>query len=294
MPDYGNARIAARRSRLLDEAALEQLAQSGSPAGALSLLERRPGWSELLRAARQAVHEPAATMELAIELFRATELSQLPRWYSGRTRRLVEALVLDLDLERVLALVRRRRAGQDAEAINPTITRGALLDGAALVELARQPNRAALVSALGQSDLIDAGEAARLARTSAGLTDAELEAALGVAWARAKRARADGAGPDAAFVRRLLDEEDAERRSVAEELSTGGSGVGALVERGIHLARLDRVAAKSLRDPGGIGPVAAYVAAVEAQAIRLRTVLARLSAGWSVEMARSYLAGAGA
>lgn len=294
MPDYGNARIAARRSRLLDEAALEQLAQSGSPAGALALLERRPGWSELLRAARQVVHEPAATMELAIELFRATELSRLPRWYSGRARRLAEALVMDLDRERVLALARRRRAGQDAEAINPTITRGALLNGEALAELARQPSRAALLTALGRMGLIDAGDAARLARTSGGLTDSELEAALGAAWARARRGRAAGPGGDAALVRRLLGEEESERRSVAEELSTGGPGVGALVERGIRLARLDRVAAESRRDPGGIGPVAAYVAAVEAQAIRLRTVLARVSAGWSAEMAHTYLAGAGA
>ncbi|HEX6128918.1 MAG TPA: V-type ATPase subunit [Candidatus Limnocylindria bacterium] len=293
MNDYGNARIAARRSLLLDASALEQLAQSGSAAGLVSALERRPGWVAALRAARQVAREPAATVELAIERFRSAQLAELPTWYDGAAARLVEALVMDLDRERVVAIMRRRRAGQDAEAINPTITRGALLDGEALVELARLPNLAAMIADLGARGILLHDDARELARTAASLAPAQLESALGDAWAKAREERAAGRGPDASMVRRVLEEEAAERETVGLELGTGGAGVAALVERSARLARLDRLAHLARRDPTGIGPVVAYVAAVEAQSIRLRTVLARVAGGWSAEIARGYLSGIG-
>lgn len=292
MYDYGNARIAARRSRLLDATALEHLAQGASTAAAVALLERRPEWAEPIRSARQVAREPAALLDLAVEQHRAGELAALPRWYDGRARPLVEALVMDLDRERTVAIIRRRRAGQDATTINATIVRGALLSGSQLAELARQPILASLLATLGRMRVLDARDATRLAAGAAQLSARELEEGLDAAWRRARMRRAAGSGGDTRHVRHLLAEEAAAAETVADELAGGGPGAGALVERSLRLARLDSRAASAHRDPGGIGPVAAYVAAVEAHAIRLRTVLARLEAGWSPEVARAYLAGA--
>jgi hypothetical protein len=62
------------------------------------------------------------------------------------------------------------------------------------------------------------------------------------------------------------------------------------LEREATLARLERVARAGPRDPLGISAVAGYVAALDAQAIRLRASLARVVAGWGPETARPYLA----
>jgi vacuolar-type H+-ATPase subunit C/Vma6 len=63
-----------------------------------------------------------------------------------------------------------------------------------------------------------------------------------------------------------------------------------MLDRGAALARLDGLARIARRDPLGIGPVAGYVAALEAGAIRLRAILAGLVGGWSRESVGSYLA----
>ena len=53
-----------------------------------------------------------------------------------------------------------------------------------------------------------------------------------------------------------------------------------IAERALTLERLDDEARFGRRDPLGVGTVIGYVAAVEAQAIRLRAILARVRAGW--------------
>jgi hypothetical protein len=194
-----------------------------------------------------------------------------------------------LDLERVLAILRRRRSGQEAEAINPTIAGGALLDGPALADLARQPSVAMLISALGRLQLLDRADARNLARLAPALEPAALEGELGAAWERARLARAAGGGADDRLVRAVLDEERRERDAVREELEAGGPAGASLVERSLRIARLDRLAHVGRRDTVGVGAVAGHVAAVEAQAIRLRTALARVAAGWTRQVARAFL-----
>lgn len=293
MYDYGNARIAARRGKLLDDATLDSLAASGSAAAVVSSLERNPAWAELMRRARQVTSDPAGALELAIERFRADELTALPAWYSGEARRLVEALVMDLDRERLVAILRRRAAGQRAEAINPTIVRGALLDDGLLGALSRVPTAAALMRGLGRAGIMERSESDALARAAPRAAPDELEVALGRAWHRARLARADGGTDDARRVRRIVEDEHADRVAVEGELATSGVGAAALVERTLRLSRLRRVARLGRRDPGGIGAVAGYVAAVELQALGLRTALARVAGGWSAGVARSFLAEAG-
>ena len=213
--DYGNARIAARRGRLLTSETLDRLAESGSAAAAAAQLERIPAWERALDTARQSAGDAAGSLALAIEHHRAAELGALPRWYHGTARRLVEALVLGLDLERVAAVLRRRRAGQSPEEVNATIVSGAFLDGMALAELARQPSLAAAVGVLRGHGLLDWPEAHELIRLVAGqeqdslspvgpFEPARFEAALSAAWTRARERRAVGSGDDARMVRRVI------------------------------------------------------------------------------------------
>lgn len=290
MYEYGNARIAGRRGALLDAATIDALAGAASAAEVLARLERQPGWAGLLHPVRQAAADPTVALDLAVERFRARELAALPGWYEGEARSLVEALVMDLDRERVISLLRRRRAGETAETIGPTLVRGALLDTAALAELSRCASVADLVRDLADDTLIASADAEALAEAAGREAPSALEAALVDAWGRARRRRAQARGRNASLVRRVLTEEERERAEVHDELRSGNAGGAALVERTLRLGRLRRMARAGRRDQLGIGAVAGYVAAVELQVVALRTVLARVARGWTSSTARRFLA----
>lgn len=295
MYDYGNARVAALRGRLLDPAALHRLAEADSAGAFLALLERAEDWRPILRETAPLVVDPQGAVEASIERHRSARLGALVRFYPPPARRLVEALVLPLDRERIVALVRRRLAGEAPEVVGATIVGGALLDAAALGALVRAPTLVALVRAVGRAGLIPAGEAIALGRrVEQGIGRPELEARLVATFEQGRIERAGGSDPNAGAVRAILAREQAERRTVAAELAAAGPGAAALLERTLTLARLDELARTGRRDPLGIGPVAGYVAAVEAQAIRLRASLARVVAGWGHDLVGLYLTPAGA
>lgn len=288
--DYGNARVAGRRGRLLAPDAILRIAESGSPAAASAQLERSADWHRSIEQARQSTTDASGVLETAIELHRASELTALPRWYAQPARRLVEALVAGLDCERVIAILRRRRAGQDVETINQGIVRGALLDDSQLAEIARANPPSAAMILLVRFGLLERDDAIRVARIFGEADPAEIEAMLLAAWDRARMHRAAGAGGDAVNVRDMLAEEARDRAAVREELAAGGAAGASLVERSLAFRRSERRARVARRDPNGIGPVAGYVAAVEDETVRLRVASARLSGGWTREVARSYLA----
>lgn len=295
MYDYGNARVAALRSRLLDPAALHRLAEADSAGAFLALLERAEDWRPILRETAPLVVEPQGAVEASIERHRSVRLGTLVTFYPPPAQRLVEALVLPLDRERIIALVRRRLAGEAAEVVGATIVGGALLDAAALGALVRAPTIAALVRAVGRAGLIPAGEAAMLGREiEQGIDRPKLEARLVAAFERGRVERAVGRDANARTVRAILARARADREAVEVELAAGGPGAAALLERTFTLARLDELARTGRRDPLGIGPVAGYVAALEAQAIRLRASLARVVAGWGHDLVGLYLTPAGA
>ena len=110
------------------------------------------------------------------------------------------------------------------------------------------------------------------------------------AISKSRRARVGGRGQEAAAVRRLLEHEEADHEAVVVELSEAGPTLATILDRTTRLARLDALAALGRRDPLGIGVVAGYIAEVEAQAIRLRAMVARVRARWSAEDAAPYLA----
>lgn len=283
--DYGLARVAALRGRLLDASTLGQLRQATTAAAFLRVLERTEDWAPVVRLVAPLGTDPLAAAEAAIERHRSLRIGRLRRWFEPPTRDLVEALVLPLDRERLVALLRLRRSGAGADAIGALVAPGALLDFAELGELARSPSLADLVVRLAVVGLVPAETVPDLVRAAREAADptgwAAFEATLAEAVEAARSMRAAGRSEDARFVQELLRREAAERRAVAAELEAGGVASALRLERGLVLARLNELVRRARRAPLSIGPVAGYVAAVELQAIRLRAILARLRSGWS-------------
>lgn len=283
--DYGLARVAALRGRLLDASTLGQLRQAPTAAAFVRVLERSEDWAPVVRLVAPLGAEPLATAEAAIERHRSLRIGRLRRWFEPPTKDLVEALVLPLDRERLVALLRLRRAGAGAEAIGALVAPGALLDPAELGELARAPSLTDLVVRLAVVGLVPTERVPGLIGAAQASADpsgwAAFEAALGEAVEAARLRRAMGPSENARFVEQLLRREAAERRAVAAELEAGGVASALRLERGLVLARLNELVRRARRAPLSIGPVAGYIAAVELQAIRLRAILARLRSGWT-------------
>jgi len=288
--DYGNARVAARRARLLDAIAYRRLSEASSPATMLALLGGFEDWRPVLADVAALSGDPGPAVDAAIERHRSRRLSALPRWYPGRVRRLVEALIAPLDVERLVAVLRRRRAGEEPETIGAAVAPGALLGSAGVGRLARAPSMEAMLVVAAGVGLLGPSDARSIGRLAArGAPNAAIEAAVLRATDAARLRLAGGRGGDARFVREVVEREIATRAAGAAALDESGVAAGTLVERAETLARLDALAALGRRDPLGIGAVAGYVAAVEVQAIRLRAIMAGVGSGWSRARVAEYL-----
>lgn len=289
--DYGNARIAAMRGRLLDRAALQRLGDAATASVMVAQLERTADWAPVMRRVAPLATDATVALETAVEYHRSARLGVLPRYYDGRERRFVEALVLPLDAERAVSLLRRRRAGEPAETIASTAVPGALLDASAVAAVARAPTHAAALRPLVERGVISRADAVPIvAALTRGAVSAQVESLLQAAVDRARRARLDVRGGEAAALRRLVAQEGMARQAAVVELSEAGPTLATALERSTRLGRLDALSDLGRRDPLGIGSVAGYVAAVEAQAVRLRAMIARVCARWSAEDAAPYLA----
>lgn len=287
--DYGNARVAAMRGRLLGRADLDQLAEGSDAFAFITTLERFADWRPILHDVAPMGSDPVAAADAAIERHRGERLGRLPRLYADRPRRLVEALVMGLDQERVLSVLRRRRGDGTAESIGAAIVRGALLDTDALGRLARAPGSAEALAVIASSGLIDRDERATLALALDDRSRPEaFEAAFTAACDRARSVRARGSGPGPELVRWALALEWADRAAIVEELGQIGPLAAALADRTLALFRFDELARRGRRDPLGVGMVMGYIAAVEVQAIRLRAALARVRAAWPMDALDPY------
>ena len=289
--DYGNARIAAMRGRLLDRAAISRLGESATASVMVTQLERSPDWAPIMTRVAPLGTDPTVALETAVEYHRSARLGALPPFYGGQDRRFVEALVMPLDAERVAALFRRRRAGETAEAIASTAVPGALLDASAISAIARAPGMGAALRPLVDREIISREEAIQIVAAEASEAgSAKVESLLQSAVDRARWERVDVRGGEAEAMRRLLRYEREAREATIIELNEAGPTIATVLERTTRLATLDALAALGRRDPLGIGAVAGYVSAVEAQAIRLRAMIARVRARWSAEETAPYLA----
>jgi vacuolar-type H+-ATPase subunit C/Vma6 len=290
MYDYGNARVAARRAGLLDAAAYRRLSEASSPATLLVLLAALDDWRSVLAEVAALSSDPGPAVDAAVERHRSRRLSALPRWYEGRPRRLVETLVAPLDVERLLAVVRRRRAGEKPETIGAAVAPGALLGSAGVGQLARAPSVEAMFDRAAEFGLLDPVAAALVGQLAAtGAPAARVEGALLDATDAARLVRARGRTADARFVRAVVEREIETRANGTAALLESGAAAGTFVERAETLARLDSLAALGRRDPLGIGAVAGYIAAIEVQAIRLRAIFAGVAAGWPPTLVGEYI-----
>lgn len=298
--DYGNARLAGLRSRLPDAGLIRRLGHAAGAGELVALLGQEPDWRSIGTSPGEVGRDARAAADDLIERWRAARQRGLLRYYEPPIRLLVEALVMPLDAERVTAILRRRRAGTRGAAAPGTGAPGVLLDRGTLDRLAKMPTDAALLRALGGTGLLGpeaAAALATLAEEAATSSEPEArvaatEAGLRAAVDRARATRAQGRGADASFVRALLARETADREAVAAELVASGPAPAALLERALSLGRWSALERRAHRDPLGIGPVAAYVAAVELRVVRLRAVLARVSGAWRDLDAAPYLTGA--
>ncbi len=348
--DYGNARVAALRSRLLDAAALRRLGDAESTAAFLSLLAAFDDWRPFLapvpgiegepgtggeRGARRGARDfdpgarlrHARMLDGAIERHRSTRLSALLRWYVPPVRQLVEAVVMPLDLERALSMLRLRRAGQEpwptspgegtppgtatprgtgalpragtpdgdgtfaGDAVLRGIPPGALLDAGRLVLLSRATGEGGPFRELARLEVIGSGDAARLARDAErGTPPEQLEASLHEAWDRAREARAQDAGEDGRLVLDEIGRERSDRLAVRDMLRSAGLDDAARLERHLALGRMARLGRRARREPLGVAPVVGYRAALEHQALQLRAAMARPAAAWDVDRAASFVA----
>jgi vacuolar-type H+-ATPase subunit C/Vma6 len=290
MFDYGNARVAAARSRLLGRDDLTRLRDAGSPAAMLMLLERFEDWRSLLGDVASLAEPPAQAIEAAIERFRARRLGALLRWYSPPAVGLVEALVVPLDVERLLAILRRRRAGQPSDRIGAATAPGALLDAEAIGCLGRASSIGDALDRACAAGLLTRDDARAVTRLAEdGESPEHVERAIVAATDRARLARVDGRSEAARIVRGAVEAELAVRTAAVGEAQEAGAGIAAPGERDATLRRLDGLAAHARRNPLGVGAVVGYVAAVEAQAIRLRAILAGSAGGWSPDLVGEYL-----
>jgi hypothetical protein len=278
---------------LLGGTDLRALAEAPDAFAFIATLERSPDWRPVFHEVAPLGAEPGAAAEAAIERHRGERLGLLPRLYDDTDRRLVEALVLGLDQERVLAVLRRRRGGESAESIGATIVRGALLDAEALGRLARAPFPA-LIDVIASTGLIGREDRAKLVDAASDRSRPEVfEAAFTAACDRARDRRADGRGTDQELVRQTLAHERTDRARIVDELRDNGPLAASLAERAAALERFDDLARRGRRHPLGVGTVIGYIAALEAQAVRLRAVLARVRAEWPVDALDPYLGRSG-
>ena len=106
---YLNARIRARRSRLLPEGFFRE---------ALSL-----NFSELVKVLEESIYGPDLTGETLTDIDRAVTVhlnrtvADLPRLVSGKAREAVSLLLMRSDLTNVKTILRGRTAGWSADEI---------------------------------------------------------------------------------------------------------------------------------------------------------------------------------
>jgi vacuolar-type H+-ATPase subunit C/Vma6 len=287
--DYGNARIAANRSRLLGRDAARLLQAARTPSAMLTVLERFDDWRPIVAEVLSLGAPPAQAIDAAIERHRSRRLAPLVTWYPPPVRGLVEALVMFLDGERLVAILRRRRAGESPDRIGTSVAPGALLDAEGIGFLARAPSDGVVLGRAAAAGLLARNDAMAIARlVETGKATEEIEAALVTALDAARCARATDPRGDARRVAAIIEDEIEARDRAVAQAATDGVGVASLAERDATLARLDLLARLGRRDPLGIGAVAGYVAAVEAGTIRMRATLAGAVAGWPASLVGEY------
>ena len=142
---YGNARLRARKSGLLDRAGYEELLGRDVDGllGALASTGYAPEVEAALARFRgiRRVHE-------AVRFHLARSLEEMRSFYEGYAQELVDLLLSRWDLHNVIALLRGSAAGQPSEEVLANVTPLGALSEALAREIARQTEFAVAVELL--------------------------------------------------------------------------------------------------------------------------------------------------
>ncbi|GAB4457843.1 MAG: hypothetical protein Kow0031_38540 [Anaerolineae bacterium] len=134
---YGNARLRARRSRLLTAADYERLLACPTPAALTTALHQTPYRAELETALMQIGPERAIFEALRQNFSRS--LRQMRGFFAGRPQNRVDLLLRRWDRHNLLAILRGQSHKIPARQIQEALIPVGRLDAVSLRELARQP-----------------------------------------------------------------------------------------------------------------------------------------------------------
>ena len=209
---YGNARLRARRSKMLSREDYEALMGRDVDA-VLGALSGTPYGPEVEAALTR--HHGAQRLHEAVRRHLARSLEEMRSFYEGPARKLVDVLLSRWDLHNTLTLMRGEvTAPQTEEALAHVYPIGAWLDARAR-EIARQNEFTAAVQLLVRWKLPDP-------QTARGLRDAwpeyertgdfpALEHAVTANWTARTAGALKGAGGDGAALRRFFERETDEK-----------------------------------------------------------------------------------
>ena len=204
MYEYGNARLRASRSRLLDRPTLESLVARRDLAHLASTLEEG-AYADDFAAARAVVGEVAQAPIEAIDLALSGHLGRTGRgilsYFDGGARELIEILLGGRDLHNLLAAIRGRAATAEASDVARLYVFGGELTEDWLGRVSRGTS-AEVIRLVG--DWLGDVPGLEEALPSDGAARCELEAALVRAFYARAFGRLKGGGHAAATVRRVL------------------------------------------------------------------------------------------
>jgi V/A-type H+-transporting ATPase subunit C len=148
MPDFAyiNARVRAMRSRLLEAGRMEELLGTPSFGAFLQALGATPYGLALQEALARRSGIQAVDEALARNFSATTQ--KIRSFGDGKSKALIETLLLRWDLANVRAVLRGKHTGRSEQEIMASVMPAGLLTEVALRELARQPDIPAVAGTL--------------------------------------------------------------------------------------------------------------------------------------------------
>ncbi len=160
--EYGNARLRARRSRILGESDYRELVLAGTTDRMLGVLRTTAYGVDVERALVH--HRPLQRLDGAVSGHLVRMLADLRRFYAGRAAEGVDLLVGRWDLRNLLAIVRSTSRPTARAELDTMLVPAGMLDPSALAELAAQPSLRSVIELMVAWDLPSRPTARRLLR----------------------------------------------------------------------------------------------------------------------------------
>ncbi len=160
--EYGNTRLRARRSQLLDTADYGELFRAGTPERMLGALRSTAYGPDVELALVQ--RDPLHRLDTAIRLNLVRSLGDLRRFYTGRPAEGVQLLLGRWDLRNLLAILRSKARPATAPMLDTMLVPAGNLDMTTLSELSQQPSLRSAIELMVAWDVPTRSTARRLLR----------------------------------------------------------------------------------------------------------------------------------